>query len=329
MKAVWLENGKLSVRKDVPAPVLKPGEALVRITLAGICNTDLELVKGYYSFTGIPGHEFVGRVVDAPGYPDKTGRRVVGSINAVCHSCDMCLRGFPGHCRNRTVLGIAGRNGVFAEYTVLPVENLVDVPGHVTDDDAVFAEPLAAALRVTEQVETAAEDRIVVVGAGKLGQLISEVLMIRDCKVETVPKYEKQRARMEELGIPCLQAAECRMYSYDLVVEATGSPGGLEFALGLVRPGGTLVLKSTYKGQAKVDFSRVVVDELTILGSRCGPVPKAMELLSRGLVSPGSSVEGVFPLEEAAPAFAAAAVKGAGKIIFNIKDPEQDLPRSK
>lgn len=320
MKAAWLENGKLSFKEDLPDPVLSPGEALVRIILAGICNTDLELVKGYYPFTGIPGHEFVGRVVNAPGYPEKTGERVVGSINAVCHSCDMCLKGLPGHCRYRTVLGIEGRNGVFAEYTALPVENLFAVPEHVTDTNAVFAEPLAAALRVTEQVEIEADDRIMVVGSGKLGQLISEVLMIRNCRVETVPKYAKQRARMEKLGIPCLRAAECRSSSYDLVIEASGSPAGLDFALGLVRPGGTLVLKSTYKGNAEVGFSRVVVDEVTILGSRCGPVPKAVELLAGGCISPSGLIEGIFPLEDAAKAFTAASGQGAGKIILKIAD---------
>jgi threonine dehydrogenase-like Zn-dependent dehydrogenase len=318
MKGAWLENGKLSFREELPDPVLNPGEALVRIILAGICNTDLELVKGYYPFAGIPGHEFVGRVVNVHGHPEKTGGRVVGSINAVCHKCDMCLKGLPGHCRHRTVLGIAGRNGVFAEYATLPVENLVAVPGHVTDENAVFAEPLAAALRVTEQVEIAADDRIMVVGAGKLGQLIAEVLMIRDCRVESVPKYAKQRVRMEKLGIPCLRADECRDSSYDLVVEATGSPDGLGFALDLVRPGGTLLLKSTYKGTAEADFSRVVVDEVTILGSRCGPVPKAVRLLSEGRINPESTIEGVFKLEEAAAAFTAASGQGAGKIILKI-----------
>jgi threonine dehydrogenase-like Zn-dependent dehydrogenase len=321
MKAAWLENGMLSFEEDVPDPVVNHGEALVGIILAGICNTDLELLKGYYPFTGIPGHEFVGRVINAPGYPEKTGERVVGSINAVCHSCDMCMKGSPGHCRYRTVLGISGRNGVFAEYTTLPVENLVAVPDHVENANAVFAEPLAAALRVAEQVEIAADSRIIVVGAGKLGQLISEVLMIRDCRVETVAKYAKQRDRMEKLGIPCLRADECQNSSCDLVVEATGSPGGLDFALGLVRPGGTLVLKSTYKGKAEVDFSRVVVDEVTILGSRCGPVPKAMELLSEGRINPGASVESVFPLEEVTAAFASASGQGAGKIILKIAEP--------
>ncbi len=320
MKTVWLEDGELTYLGDVPDPVPEPGEALIRIILAGICNTDLELVKGYYPFTGIPGHEFVGRITSAPGFPEREGERVVGSINAVCHQCDMCRRGLPGHCRNRTVLGIAGRNGVFAEYTTLPLENLVTVPEHVSDMSAVFTEPLAAALQVTEQVEINKSDRIIVVGAGKLGQLISEVLLIQGHNAVSVPKYLRQRERIENLGIQCLLASDCIKFSYDLVVEATGSPGGLEFALGLVRPGGKLVLKSTYQGAACLDFSRVVVDEVTILGSRCGPLPKALGLLAEGLINPGTGIDAIFTLEQGLEAFSAASVKGAGKIIFRITD---------
>ncbi len=320
MKTVWLEDGVLTCLGDVPVPVPAPGEALIRIVLAGICNTDLELVKGYYPYTGIPGHEFVGRITSAPGFPEREGERVVGSINAVCHKCDMCQGGLPGHCRNRTVLGIAGRNGVFAEYTSLPIENLVTVPEHVSDLNAVFTEPLAAALQVTEQVEIKKSDRIIVVGAGKLGQLISEVLFIQGHNAASIPKYLSQRERMESLGIPCLHASDCVQLSYDLVIEATGSPDGLDFALGLVRPGGKLVLKSTYQGAACLDFSRVVVDELTILGSRCGPMPKALDLLAEGLISPATGIDAIFPLEQGIEAFAAASGKGAGKILFRIGD---------
>jgi threonine dehydrogenase-like Zn-dependent dehydrogenase len=321
MKALWLENGVLSCQADVPDPVLQPGEALVRIVLAGICNTDLELVKGYYPFAGIPGHEFVGRIEKAPGNRERLGERVVGSINAVCHQCDMCRRGLPSHCRKRTVLGIDGRNGVFAGYTILPLENLLSVPESVPDINAVFAEPLAASLQITEQVEINKDNRIMVVGSGKLGQLISEVLLIEGHKAEAVPKYLKQRQRLENLGITCRSADECLKSSYDLVIEATGSPEGLEFALGLVRPGGILLLKSTYHGKANLDFSRVVVDEITILGSRCGPMPKALKYLVEGRINPQSFVEEILPLEKGIEAFARASGKGAGKVLLRIGNP--------
>ncbi len=321
MRALWLEDGVLSYRENLEAPRVKPGEALLRISHAGICNTDLELVKGYYPFTGVPGHEFVGIIADCPGSPERVGERVVGSINAVCHQCDMCRRGLPGHCRERTVLGIAGRNGVFAEFAALPLENLHTVPDHVSDVRAVFTEPLAAALQVTEQTVMHQEDRILVAGSGKLGQLISEALMALGHNAEAVPRYPGQRERLERLGITCLPAGELVPFSYDIVIEATGSPGGLEMSLGLVRPRGVLILKSTYQGKAVLDVSRIVVDEITLQGSRCGPVAKALELLSGNRIIPETMVDAIFPLEQGPEAFAAASEKGAGKIILRVSGP--------
>ena len=322
MKALWLEEGNLSIRDGVELPAIRKGEALIRIILAGICNTDLELIRGYYPFTGIPGHEFVGIIEEAPGCPEREGERVTGNINAVCHSCDMCQRGWPEHCRNRTVLGIAGRDGVFAEYTSLPLENLLTVPGNVSSARAVFAEPLAAALQVTEQVRISKKDRVMVVGSGKLGQLISESLLVQGIRADAVPRYPSQKSRLEELGISCLKEEDCAGASHDVVIEATGSRAGLEFALGLVRPRGTLVLKSTYKGRASCDFSRVVVDEITLIGSRCGPMEKALDLMSNNRIKPETAAKKIFPLEQAVEAFKHAARKGSGKILVRIPDSE-------
>ena len=318
MKAVWLEDGKIDTRDDVPMPVAVEGEALVRVVLAGICNTDLELVKGYYPFTGIPGHEFVGRIAASPSCQEREGERVTGSINAVCHNCDMCRKGLPGHCRRRTVLGISGRNGVFAEFAVLPLENLHTVPARVPDVRAVFTEPLAAALQVTEQIEISKRERIIVAGSGKLGQLISESLHVQGFNVEAVVKYPSQRKRLEKLRVPCRAVEDLEKSSYDVVVEATGTPDGLGLSLDLVRPRGTLVLKSTYKGNASVDLSRLVVDEITLKGSRCGPFPKALELLASGKVAPENMIQEVFSLEEGGRAFEAAATPGAGKILLEM-----------
>lgn len=318
MKSVWLEEGKIGIRNDVEVPVPGEGEVLIRVVLAGICNTDLELVKGYYPFTGIPGHEFVGIVAECPSCRSREGERVTGSINAVCHSCDMCRRGLPGHCRNRTVLGISGRNGAFAEFMVLPLENLFSIPGHLADERAVFTEPLAAALQVTEQIEISDQDKVIVAGSGKLGQLISESLRSLGYFPEAVARYPAQRNRLEKLGIPCRSPQDLAKSSYDVVIEATGTPDGLGMSLDLVRPRGTLVLKSTYEGKAGVDLSRVVVDEITLLGSRCGPFPKALELLASGKVAPEDMIQEIFGLEEGDKAFAAAAEAGSGKILLKI-----------
>lgn len=320
MKAVWLEDGKLEIRDDLPIPKPPSGEALVRVKLAGICNTDLELVKGYSSFTGIPGHEFVGEALECPGKPELEGQRVVGSINAVCHKCDMCRRGLEGHCRNRTVLGITGRDGVFAEYTLLPTENLYLVPDSLSDREAVFVEPLAAALQVLELLELDREARIAVTGAGKLGQLISEALAAEGFHPVAVPRYPWQWERLEGLGVSCRPWEEMGKGSFDVVVESTGSPSGLKLSLELLRPRGTMVLKSTYQGIAELDLSRIVVDEITILGSRCGPFPRALEMLAVGKVSPGSMVEDTLPLSEGLEAFAKASARGAGKILLLVSE---------
>ncbi len=315
MKALWLENGKLRVREDVPTPQPGPEEALVRVRLAGICGTDLEMVRGYYPFTGVLGHEFVGQVVEAR---DATwvGRRVVGEINVVCGTCDMCRRGLGRHCRNRTVLGILGRNGAFAEFLTLPLANLHPVPDPIPDEVAVFTEPLAAALEILEQVHLHPTHRVLVVGAGRLGQLIVRVLVLTGAHVDVVVRRERPRRLLADLGVGFLHPDEVPTGIYDVVVEATGNPQGFALARKALRPRGIFVLKSTYAGHLQADFSRVVVDEQTLVGSRCGPFDAALRLWERRLVDPRDLIEAVYPLEQGLEAFDQAAQPGTLKVLL-------------
>jgi len=313
MQALWLEKNRISIR-DVPKPE-KTGEALIRIRKAGICSTDLELVKGYYPYTGILGHEFVGEVVEAP---DRSwvGRRVVGEINAVCGACEACLNGRPTHCENRTVLGIVNRDGVFAEYTSLPLANLHRVPDSVPDEAAVFTEPLAAALEIQQQVQIRPTDRVLLVGAGRLGQLIAQTLALTGCDLRVVARHERARSLLRARGIGIIGEDEIAPRRWDVVVEATGSPQGFGLARQAVRPRGTLVMKSTYKGELSVNFSSVVVDEVTIIGSRCGPFEPALRLLEKGEVDPTALIDARFRLSESLAAFERAAQPGTLKVLL-------------
>jgi threonine dehydrogenase-like Zn-dependent dehydrogenase len=288
------------------------------VKLAGICNTDRELVRGYYPMDGIPGHEFVGRVEAAPGNPGWIGRRVVGEINVVCGACDTCRAGRPSHCERRTVLGIRGRHGAFAEQLVLPLANLHAVPEVVGDEAAVFTEPLAAALHVREQAPVGPVDRVVVVGDGKLGQLVARGLRLAGCELLVIGRHASKLAALPA-GVGRLSAADAALpaeRSADVVVECTGNEEGLALGLRLVRPRGRLVLKSTYRGLARLDASRVVVDEIALLGSRCGPFAPALELLERGEVDVGPLVHARYPLSAALDAFDHAARPGVLKVLI-------------
>ncbi|NUM43621.1 MAG: alcohol dehydrogenase catalytic domain-containing protein [Anaerolineales bacterium] len=315
MNSIWLQNNQISLR-EVPIPTPPLGEALVRVRLAGICATDLELVKGYYPYNGILGHEFVGEIVDAPDAPPRVGQRVVGEINAVCGKCATCKRGNPTHCENRTVLGIANRNGAFAEYTTLPLENLIPVPDAVPDEMAVFTEPLAAALEIQEQVLIKPTDRVLLVGAGRLGQLIAYTLKLTGCDLRVVTRHASQRNLLEGKGVACIHPEELPVRKMDLVVEATGSPAGFELARKAVRPRGTVVLKSTYAGRLTLDVSAVVVDEITLIGSRCGPFAPALRLMEQGLVDPRLLINAHYPLSEGIAAFACAEQGGVFKVLL-------------
>jgi threonine dehydrogenase-like Zn-dependent dehydrogenase len=316
MQALWLENKKLTLRNDVERPRPAPDEALVRVLRAGVCNTDLELVRGYYPFRGVPGHEFVGVVEEGPA--ELQGRRVVGEINAVCGECAACASGRSNHCERRTVLGIVGRHGAFAEYLTLPIVNLHPVPDGLPDEAAVFTEPLAAALEIREQVELTPDDRVLVAGDGKLGQLIARSLIPTGCSLIVVGRHPEKLALLEAAGIRCATEDEIERGEFDVAVECTGSSDGFGLARRALRPRGTLVLKSTYAGELSVDASSLVVDEITLVGSRCGPFGPALRLLSEGTINPIPLIHGRYPLAHAIEAFERAGQPEVLKILVEM-----------
>jgi threonine dehydrogenase-like Zn-dependent dehydrogenase len=317
MAGLWLEDRRLSFRTSIPRPEPPPGMALIRLRQAGICSTDLELTRGYYPFTGVPGHEFVGEVIAAPGRDDLVGQRVVGEINLTCGECAPCRAGREHHCANRTVLGILGHDGVFAEAFTLPIQNLHPVPEGVGDDQAVFTEPLAAALEIQEQVHIQPGMRVLVVGAGRLGLLIAQTLKLTGCDLRTVVRREKPAERLAELGVNSVFVEEVGENCADLVVEATGSPDGFALSRRALRPAGTLVLKSTFAGDVSLDLSALVVDEITLVGSRCGPFAPALRLLQRGLVRTEGMIDASYPLSEGLPAFEKAGEHGVLKVLLH------------
>ncbi|HUF37079.1 MAG TPA: alcohol dehydrogenase catalytic domain-containing protein [Anaerolineales bacterium] len=315
MRAIRLQQGRISL-VETPPPIPAEGEALVAVRLAGICATDLELIKGYYPFEGVLGHEFVGEVVAAAGRSDLIGARVVGEINAVCGACAACRRGDRSHCEDRTVLGISGRDGAFAEYLTLPFENLHRVPNEISDQVAVFTEPVAAALEILEQIPIGDGVRVLLVGAGRLGQVIARVLAGTGCDLTVVAKYPVQRDLLEAVGIRTADPLKTVGSGFDLVVEATGSQAGFETARRYVRPRGTIVLKSTYAGRIEVDFSAVVVDEITLIGSRCGPFDKALAVLFSGAIDPRPLIDSIHPLELGVDAIEEAGEPGKMKVLI-------------
>ncbi len=313
MKALWLENNLISLR-DVPQPQ-KPNEALIKIRKAGICSTDLELVKGYYPYTGILGHEFVGDVIEAEDSV-WVGQRVVGEINAFCGQCEQCLNGRSTHCENRTVLGIVNRDGTFAEYTTLPLDNLHRVPASVSDEMAVFTEPLAAALEIQQQIQIQPNDRVLLIGAGRLGQLIAQTLALTGCDLRVVARHKRQQDLLKARGIKLISEEEIQPGRWDIVVEATGAGSGFSLARQAIRPRGTLVLKSTYKGEMNVNFSSIVVDEINIVGSRCGPFAPALRLMESKQVDPTVLIDAEFVLGDALKAFEHAGETGVLKVLL-------------
>jgi threonine dehydrogenase-like Zn-dependent dehydrogenase len=317
MQCLWLENQQMSIR-EVPVPHPAAGDALVRVRLAGVCGTDLALLNGYYPFNGIPGHEFVGEVMSAPTDTQWEGRRVVGDINVPCNDCPACAAGRTQHCAKRSVLGILDHHGVFAELITLPIACLHQVPEGVSNEQAVFTEPLAAALRITEQVALGPTDRVLLIGAGRLGQLIAQVLVTTGCQVHALAKHPVQRNALRERQVKLLLPEDLPLAiaPFDVVVEATGSPAGFAEARKAVRPGGTLVLNSTYPGTAAVDLSSLVVDEITVIGSRCGPIDKALEMLATGTVDPLPLIETTYPLTNAMLALEHARRPAAFKVLI-------------
>jgi threonine dehydrogenase-like Zn-dependent dehydrogenase len=318
MQGLWLEDQQLQFRTDLPQPQPSEGEALVRVLCAGICNTDLELLRGYYPYTGVIGHEFVGVVEQGP--TRLINQRVVGEINAACGHCHYCQTGCPTHCEHRTVLGIMNRHGAFAEYLTLPASNLHLVSDSISTEAATFTEPVAAALEIQEQLPIDVGDRILVVGDGKLGQLIAQTLALTGCSLLVVGRHPKKLANLEALGIQtsCVDTIENR--TFDVAVDCTGNPAGFETARQALRPRGTLVMKSTYAGNLSLDASALVVDEITVMGSRCGPFPKALTVLENGQVKVQPLIHTRYPLAEGLKAFEQAQKRGTLKVLLQMEN---------
>lgn len=326
MLAAITRRGRVALVQK-PQPRLAPGWALIRVRLAGICNTDIEILRGYHDFHGTLGHEFVGEVVRVSNAKHKkwVGQRVVGEINIGCGGsglrklCAYCRRGIPAHCERRRVLGIIGQDGAFAEYLTLPVANLHSVHPGIPDNAVVFTEPLAAACEILEQVDVRAHSEACVLGDGKLAQLIARVLRTAGLRVVMIGKHESKLAFAHLAGIATLRSgsrAARRADAFTLVVEATGSPSGFALAQRITAPRGTLVLKSTFHGAAPVETWPIVVKELTVIGSRCGPFPAALALLRSGRVNPRPLISRVFELKDAAEAIRYAQEPGVMKVLL-------------
>ena len=303
-------DGKLRLERDHPTPRVPAGEARVRVLRAGICNTDLEITKGYMDFRGVLGHEFVGVVEDG----EMRGARVVGEINAYDGTCPTCLRGDVTHCPNRSTLGIVNRDGALAEFLTLPTRNLHRVPDVVSDAQAAFTEPLAAACEITDRVHIRPTDRVCVIGDGKLGLLCAQVLHLTGCDLLSIGRHADKLMILKMRGIAATTDADSIHSQFDVVVECTGQASGFDLARKMLRPRGTLVLKSTFHGAQEMPFAPIVIDEISIVGSRCGPFEPALRLLEQNLVDVESMISAEYPLERGVEAFELAAMPGMLKV---------------
>jgi threonine dehydrogenase-like Zn-dependent dehydrogenase len=303
MRALVFDR-KLEFRTDYHNPVASPGESIVRVSTAGICGTDLEIARGYMQYRGVPGHEFCGRVVESQN-PAVRGKRVVGEINGGCGRCAACLNGVARHCPNRTVLGILGRDGAFAEFLSLPDVNLIPIPDSITDDVAVFVEPLAAAYEIFDQAHLARNQTIAVLGDGRLGALVAMVLKGEKYLPIVAGHHPEKLARLGELGIQTAQESSL-CDQFDVVIECSGSQSGFRRAIELVRPRGTIILKSTAAAAAELNLAPIVVNEITVIGSRCGRFQPALDALAAGKIDPRPLIDSIFALEDGIAAFEAA-----------------------
>ncbi len=319
MLAVWLEGGRVEVR-ELPRPRPAPGEALVRVLLAGICNTDLELLAGYYGFAGVPGHEFVGLVEEAPSRPELVGRRVVAEINFGCGSCARCLAGDPRHCPERRALGIKDAPGAMAEYVALPAENLIPIDDSLGDRQAVFSEPLAAALEPSQQMRLTARQRLLVLGDGKLGLLCALGLRHWVPSLVLAGRHPHKLALAQAQGVATVLSSDPALgdQRFEVVVEATGRPEGLAQALALVQPEGVVVAKTTSHQPSTLDLAKLVVDEVTLMGSRCGDMRLALHFLQNRLLAVEPLIQATYPLARAGEALAAAGRPGALKVLLEV-----------
>lgn len=330
MKAVVMQRpGEVVVEHGRPRPERQPGCALIRVNLAGVCRTDMELVRGYMNFTGVLGHEFVGTVEEADD-GSLIGRRVVGEINIECGRCDMCRRGLGRHCRHVRVLGINNWDGAFAEWIVLPERNLHVVPDGVSDRQAVFVEPIAAAVEILEQVAVRPTDRVAVVGDGRLGLLCAQVLKLTGCDLTVIGRHADKLAIVEGANVRTMLADDVStapapeapplLGRFDVVVEATGRRRGLALAADLVRPRGTLVLKTTIADAVPVNLADIVVREVQLVGSRCGPFPPALRLLAEGHIKTEPFIQAEFSLADGVQALEYAARPGVLKVLIHCNE---------
>lgn len=307
-------DGKLHLHTDYPDPMPARGESIVKVSLAGICGTDLEITRGYMEYRGVPGHEFVGRVVQSE-IATLTGRRVVGEINAACGTCTWCIDGMGRHCATRTVLGILGRDGAFAEYLRLPNANLIPLPDTIADESAVFAEPFAAACEILDQAHLKRTDRIAVLGDGRLGAMVALALRGEQFAPVVAGHHPEKLKRLAALGLQTQPADELAP-GYDVVIDCTGRSAGFALAIAMVRPRGTIILKSTAAAGAAMNLAPVVINEITIIGSRCGRFQPAIAALGANKFDPRPLIDGEFSLDDGIAAFAAAADKSKFKIVI-------------
>ncbi len=314
MRALVWNGRKLCFERSHPTPETDDRTALVQVLLAGICSTDLQIFKGYMGFQGIPGHEFVGEVKEGPG--ELVGKRVAGEINFACGRCEFCLRGLGRHCAQRKVMGILGADGSFAEYMSVPVQNLRLVPESLSNEEAVFTEPLAAAFEISEQVQLKSTDDVLVLGDGKLGLLCAQALRLTGARVNLLGKHENKVSLLKGMGIHTIMLSDWKPRQFDMVVEATGSSSGLKMALETVRPRGTLVLKSTLAEPHTLSLAPLVINEVTVVGSRCGPFLPALQALAKKRVEVTPLIDGIYSLNDGAQAVAHAAQSGALKVLL-------------
>jgi len=316
MLSVHLASGRVEVRRQ-PLPRVPKGFARIRLLAAGICSTDLELQRGYYGFSGTPGHEFAGEVVDSPAEPTWVGRRVAGEINLACGRCVWCARGLERHCLTRSVLGIVKHPGAFREYLTLPIHNLHRVPESISSEHAVFIEPVAAACEILDQVQIPKSDRVALLGDGKLGLLMAQVLQAHGAHVRLFGRHREKMRLVEKAGVTTeLLPKKLPQRAYRWIVDATGSAEGLRAAVTMCQPRGTIIMKSTVHGLVTLDTAPVIVNEITLVGSRCGRFEPAIRLLASGKVNVADLISAEFPLDRAAEAFAWAASKGVLKVLL-------------
>jgi threonine dehydrogenase-like Zn-dependent dehydrogenase len=314
MKAIYWDGHELTLDSSYPPPVPEQNTAIVKVHLAGVCSTDLQIFKGYMKFRGVPGHEFVGSVQEGP--KEWLGKRVVGEINFGCGKCEFCARDLSRHCPNRTVMGILNADGAFADYVAVPLANLHLVPASVSDEQAVFTEPLAAAFEILQQIQVSTGDEILILGDGKLGNLCAQVLRLTGAKVTALGRHQDKLDLIKRTGVRTMLLNNWKPRLFDVVVEATGSAAGLELAISAVRPRGTLVLKSTVAEAHQVSLAPIVINEINLIGSRCGVFPDALEAYAAGHISVAPLIEQVYPLEQGIEGIQHAGRPGARKILL-------------